>query len=124
MHDSAYNYRSLYIIAYDNIKSDKNIQKMADPIPVGVHFSSDKPFAIHEIPLEIGDTFYIFSDGFIDQVGEDGISRFTSAKFKKLLMDIHDQPMYEQKESLEQTLKKWMGGQPQRDDILVKGVRV
>ena len=113
----------LYIISNNNGESVLKEIK-ADPMPVGVHFSSDKPFANHEIQLEIGDTFYIFSDGFIDQVGEDGFSRFTSAKFKKLLMDIHDHPMYEQKESLEQTLIEWMGGQPQRDDILVIGVRI
>jgi hypothetical protein len=32
--------------------------------------------------------------------------------------------MYEQKEVLEKVLKEWMGDHPQRDDILVIGVRV
>jgi hypothetical protein len=32
--------------------------------------------------------------------------------------------MYEQKEILEETLTGWMGGNPQRDDVLVIGVRV
>ena len=113
----------LYVISNNNGESVLKEIK-ADPMPVGVHFSSDKPFTNHEIQLEIGDTFYIFSDGFIDQVGEDSFSRFTSAKFKRLLMDIHDHPMYEQKEILEHTLNEWMGGQPQRDDILVIGVRI
>ena len=96
----------------------------ADPMPVGMHFSSDKSFTNHEIKLEIGDTFYIFSDGFVDQIGGTNNHRFTNEKFKKLLLDIYDQPMCEQKEIMEQTLKNWMGDQPQRDDILVIGARV
>jgi serine phosphatase RsbU (regulator of sigma subunit)/Tfp pilus assembly protein PilF len=113
----------LYIISNTNGESVfKEIK--ADPMPVGVHFSSDKPFTNHEIQLEIGDTFYIFSDGFVDQIGGDNNHRFTSEKFKKLLLDIHDEPMYEQKEILDQTLKDWMGEHTQRDDILVIGARI
>jgi tetratricopeptide (TPR) repeat protein len=113
----------LYIISKNNGESVfKEIK--ADPMPVGVHISSDKSFTNHEIQLEIGDTFYIFSDGFVDQIGGDRNHRFTNEKFKKLLLDIHDQPMHEQKEILEQTLKDWMGVHAQRDDILVIGARV
>ena len=113
----------IYIISNNNGESVfKEIK--ADPMPVGVHFSSDKSFTNHEIQLEIGDTFYIFSDGFVDQIGGNNNHRFTSEKFKKLLLDIHDQPMYEQKEILEETLKDWMGEHSQRDDILVIGARV
>ena len=96
----------------------------ADPMPVGVHFSGDKSFTNHEIQLEIGDIFYIFSDGYTDQIGGENNGRFTTANLKKLLLEIHDLPMYEQKEMLEQTLKEWMGIHPQIDDILVIGARV
>jgi serine phosphatase RsbU (regulator of sigma subunit) len=74
----------LYVISNSNGESLlKEIN--ADPMPVGVHFSSDKPFTNHEIQLEIGDTFYIFSDGFIDQNGGNNNYKFSSEKFKKLL---------------------------------------
>jgi serine phosphatase RsbU (regulator of sigma subunit) len=113
----------LYIISNKNGESVfKEIK--ADPMPVGVHFLSDKSFTNYEIQLEIGDTFYIFSDGFVDQIGGDRNHRFTSEKFKELLLEIHNQPMYEQKEILEETLKDWMGVHAQRDDILVIGARV
>ena len=113
----------LYLIS--NINGESVLKEYkADPMPVGVYFSSDKSFTNHEIQLEIGDIFYIFSDGFADQIGGENSSRFTSTKYKKLLLEIHDQPMYEQKEILEQTLIKWMGEHPQRDDILVIGARV
>jgi serine phosphatase RsbU (regulator of sigma subunit) len=96
----------------------------ADPMTVGVNFSGDKSFSNHEIQLKTGDIFYIFSDGFTDQNGGIHNQKFTSEKFKELLFGIHDQPMYEQKEILEQTLKDWMGNQPQRDDILIFGARI
>jgi serine phosphatase RsbU (regulator of sigma subunit) len=115
-------HNSLYLIT-NNSKESVLKEIKGDPMPVGVNFSIDKSFTNHEIQLEIGDAFYIFSDGFIDQNGGSNNNRFSCDKFKKLLLDIHDHPMYEQKEILEQTLKDWMGEHPQRDDILVIGVR-
>ena len=113
----------LYIVTTTIGKSEiKEIK--ADPMPVGVHFLSDKSFTNHEIQLEIGDSFYIFSDGFIDQIGGDRNQRFTSERFKKLLLDIHDKPMYEQKQIMEETLNKWTGVNPQTDDVMVIGARV
>ncbi|MCX6253679.1 MAG: SpoIIE family protein phosphatase [Bacteroidia bacterium] len=116
-------YNPLYII--NNINGEAVLKEIkGDSMPVGVHFSSDKPFTNHEIKLEIGDTIYIFSDGFVDQIGGNDNTKFRSMNFKKLLLDIYERPMYEQKEILEQTLKDWMGMQPQRDDILIIGARV
>jgi len=113
----------LYIISQKNGEAVfKEIK--ADPMPVGVHFSCDQSFTNHEIQLGIGDTFYLFSDGYTDQIGGDQNHRFTCERFKKLLLEIHEQPMYEQKEILDQTLNDWMGSEPQRDDILVIGARV
>jgi len=93
-------------------------------MPVGVHVSGDKSFTNQQIQLKIGDTFYISTDGFIDQTGGSNNSRFSSKKFKELLLEIYDKPLFEQKEVLQQTLKEWMGENPQRDDILVIGARV
>ena len=113
----------LYVISTINGKPELREIK-ADTMPVGVHFSKMKTFTNHEIKLEIGDTFYIFSDGYVDQKGGKENKRFSSTRFKNLLLDIHDQAMYEQKEVLEKALMEWMGDHPQRDDILVIGARV
>jgi serine phosphatase RsbU (regulator of sigma subunit)/Tfp pilus assembly protein PilF len=116
-------YRPLYLISQNNGEPIFKEFK-ADLMPVGVHFYGDKSFTNHEIPIEIGDTIYLSSDGFIDQMGGPHKTKFSSKNFKKLLLDIYDQPMYEQKEILEQTLKTWIGDNPQRDDILVIGARI
>ena len=113
----------LYIIS--NIEGKPVFKEIkADMMPVGVHFSSDISFTNNEIQLEIGDTFYLSTDGFIDQSGGSNNTRFGKKNFKKLLLEIYNQPLFEQKDILEQTLNEWMGMHPQRDDILVIGARV
>ncbi len=113
----------LYLISNANGKPQLREIK-ADSMPVGVHFLIDKSFTNHEIKLEIGDTFYIFTDGFIDQVGGIKDNRFGSKNFQKLLLKICELPMFEQRNILEKTFNEWKGDQSQRDDILVIGARV
>jgi len=96
----------------------------ADPMPVGYYRGKDTSFTNHLIQLEMGDTFYLFSDGFMDQKGGKENKKFMSKNFKKLLLEIHDHPMYEQKDILDKTLANWMGDNTQMDDVLVIGVRV
>lgn len=113
----------LYIVS--NKEGNAVINEIeSDKMPVGVHVSGDISFTNHEIRLEIGDTFYISTDGLIDQIGGSNGTRFGRKNLKKLLLEIHDQPLFEQKEILEQTLNDWMGKYTQRDDILVIGARV
>ncbi|KPL13630.1 MAG: hypothetical protein AMS26_13665 [Bacteroides sp. SM23_62] len=113
----------LYIIKESNGEPELNEIK-ADRMPLGYYSGKDKPFTNHEINLEIGDTFYLFSDGFVDQKGGDENKKYLSKNFKRLLLEIHEQPMYDQQKILEKKLADWMGTIPQVDDILVIGVRV
>jgi len=96
----------------------------ADLMPLGYYQSKDKSFVNHDIKLDTGDAFYLFSDGFTDQKGGKDNKKFLSKNFKNLLLKIYDQPMIDQKEILEETLSEWMGDHSQIDDILVIGVRV
>ncbi len=91
---------------------------------IGYYQNKDKAFVNHDIQLQIGDTFYLFSDGFIDQKGGKNNKKFMSKNFKNLLLEIHDQAMYDQKKILEKALSDWMGGNSQVDDILVIGARI
>ena len=96
----------------------------ADRMPLGYYHGKDRPFTNHEIDLKQGDTFYLFSDGFIDQKGGKDNKRYMSKGFKSLLLEIQDQSMQDQKGILDKTLADWMGSNSQTDDILVIGVRV
>lgn len=55
--------------------------------------------------------------------GEEG-KKFMSKNFKKLLLDINEEPMNDQRQILDKTITEWMGNNFQIDDILVIGVRV
>lgn len=116
-------FNPLYLIREEKGNTEL-IQFKADRMPLGYHQGKDRAFTNHDIKLEIGDTFYIFSDGFIDQKGGPDQKKYMSKKFKSLLMEIHDRPLFDQKNILEKTLTDWMGNQSQIDDILVVGVRV
>ncbi len=78
-------------------------------------------FTAHKIDISKPTTFYLFSDGFQDQFGGENVRKFMIKRFRSLLFDIHEQPMPEQKNTLETTLQNWMGDQRQIDDILVIG---
>jgi serine phosphatase RsbU (regulator of sigma subunit) len=96
----------------------------ADRMPLGYYQTKDVSFVNHDIQLEMGDTFYMFSDGFIDQQGGKEGKKFLSKNFKNLLLENQDRNMHDQKEILEKTLSDWMGDISQIDDVLVIGVRV
>jgi len=116
-------FNPLYLIRDEQGKPELTEIK-ADRMPLGYYQGKDKPFTNHDIKLEIGDTFYIFSDGYMDQKGGPDNKKFMSKNFKNLLLEIHEQPMYDQKKILDKTLSDWMGNNSQIDDILVVGVRV
>ncbi len=96
----------------------------ADRMPLGYYQGKDISFVNHDIQLEMGDTFYMFTDGFVDQKGGKDNKKFMSKNFKNLLLEIHDHPMYDQKAILDKTLSDWIANKSQMDDILVMGVRV
>ena len=113
----------LYIIR--EVKGTPKLTEIKpDRMPLGYYESRDISFVNHEIQLDAGDAFYMFSDGFVDQKGGEHDKKFLSKNFKKLLLEIHGQPMHDQKEILEKTLSDWMGDQAQVDDLLVVGVRM
>ena len=78
----------------------------------------------HSVQLNKGDSFYIFSDGFADQFGGDKRRKYYYARFKDLLIEIHQNGMEDQRLHLDKVITDWIGGGEQIDDILVIGVRV
>lgn len=112
----------LYLIR-DTKGSPELTEFKADRMPLGYYQGSFKSFTNTDIPLHFGDVFYLFSDGFIDQKGGEEGKKFLSKNFKKLLLEIHQEPMQDQKKILDKTITDWMGNNSQIDDILVIGVR-
>lgn len=82
----------------------------------------DTPFRGHKIIPQLGDMFYIFSDGYPDQEGLTK-RRLGKSGFYELLDKIHALPAAQQQAALEQHFKEWKGNLEQTDDILVVGFR-
>ncbi|MCB9225024.1 MAG: SpoIIE family protein phosphatase [Crocinitomicaceae bacterium] len=95
----------------------------ADKQPIG-RYADSKPFNLHQIELNPGDSFYIFSDGYADQFGGDKGKKFKAYNLKKLLLEIKDLSMSDQMTRIEQMFEEWKGGLEQLDDVCIIGVRV
>jgi len=95
-----------------------------DRMPIGIHMRADKPFTNHELNIEKGTAFYIFSDGFPDQFGGPKKKKYKYKPFKEFLTRIHDKPFNEQKKLLDKEFIEWKGNISQVDDVLIIGFKV
>jgi len=127
----------LYIIRKKNVPEQKDLEPYAsivngdyrlfeikgDKQPIGTHWE-EKPFRTTSVYLREDDSFYMFSDGYIDQFGGENRKKFKSMNFKKLLLSVQEEGMDSQRNTLEQTFDQWRGPHEQLDDIVVLGIKV
>jgi phosphoserine phosphatase RsbU/P len=107
------------------IRDNVTTKYKADRFPIGVFDGSKlQQFKNNEIDLREGDCLYLFSDGYSDQFGGPENRKFMSRRFEELLLEIHSQPLENQKETLLSRLLDWRGKNDQIDDILVIGIKV
>ncbi|WP_082226508.1 tetratricopeptide repeat protein [Microscilla marina] len=107
------------------IQHNELFQIKGDNMPIGgIKLKRKKHFTRHLINLEHLTTFYLFSDGYQDQFGGENSRQFMITRFRELLLSIHQRPIAEQKQALEEVLADWMQHERQIDDILVIGVRL
>ncbi|MFH2142362.1 MAG: tetratricopeptide repeat protein [Bacteroidota bacterium] len=106
------------ILKYDN---KFLFELIADNMPIGIHVNSDVVFHNQIIDYKDGDKLYLFSDGFIDQFGEEKGKKFKSKAFKELLLNIQDKTMEEQRLIIKEEFYNWMGNLKQIDDVCIIG---
>jgi len=70
-----------------------------------------------------GQAIYMTSDGLLDQVGGERGRMFGKKRFKKLLLDVQDISMSEQKQAIHQALIEYQGSENRRDDVAVMGFK-
>jgi serine phosphatase RsbU (regulator of sigma subunit) len=107
----------LYHVRNDTIYSLKG-----DKMPIGISGYYEESFSVQKIEIKKGDRVYLFTDGFADQFGGEKDEKFKIRRFRKLLMDIQDKELNQQKQVLKDTHNKWKKDKEQVDDILVMGV--
>ncbi|MCP4147289.1 MAG: AAA family ATPase [bacterium] len=112
-------HNSLYLF-----RAGKLIEIKGDRMPVG-KARKERPFTNHDVAYQKDDMVYLFSDGYFDQNSERAEEKkFTSKRFKELLTDINEEPVASQKDTLVETFDRWKGNLPQRDDVLVIGIKL
>ena len=83
----------------------------------------EQSFENKQILLNENDIIYLFTDGYADQFGGPEGKKFKYRRFRHLLLTIHQYPMDEQKNLLEERVMMWEGPLEQVDDMLVIGFR-
>jgi serine phosphatase RsbU (regulator of sigma subunit) len=84
-------------------------------------YPQEATFTNLTLPLGAGDSFYLTTDGLIDQIGGPHGRSFGKRRFQTLLKRNKGAPMQKQAESLQRSFKKFQGQQLRRDDLTVLG---
>ncbi len=80
-------------------------------------------YADHDLPLRPDCTYYLTTDGLLDQSGgENGFSLGTD-QFTQWLVRLARLPLAEQRQGLSDALARFRGSHPQRDDITILSFR-
>ncbi len=98
----------------EDIKGDRN--------SIGGRTSETQSFETHQIQLKKGDSFYMFTDGFIDQFGVND-RKLSTKRLSEALLLIQDKTMSEQHMYLDNFFNDWRGYKNQTDDVLLIGVK-
>lgn len=105
------------------ISKGELIELKADRMSIGQFTDEPKSFSNHNYQLIPGDTFYMFSDGIVDQFGGEKGKKFKKAALRELLKSVGHLPMEEQKNRIIAHYKEWMGNHEQVDDMCIIGVK-
>jgi len=92
-------------------------------MPVAIH-DEMPPFSLHRVEIKTGDSFYTFSDGYVDQFGGPLQKKFMAKNFRNLLLSVQNLSMIEQGNHLDEVFEEFRKELEQVDDVVVIGVRV
>ena len=109
---------SIYWIEHEEIKELKG-----DKQPIGLNHAIPN-FTTHSIAIDSVTTYYMITDGIVDQFGGEKGKKFKSSNFKKVLLDIYKKPILEQEKTIASTFDTWKGDFEQVDDVSVFGFKL
>ncbi|GIR58184.1 MAG: hypothetical protein CM15mP65_07650 [Crocinitomicaceae bacterium] len=112
------------------IRNKEILEFNTDHFNLGDDFGNKKSsFSEEKLTLNKNDIIYLFTDGYVDQFGGDSGKKLKYPRFRKLLLDICENPLDEQKKLLEDFLENWKTEKindpfDQLDDVSVIGFKV
>ncbi len=99
------------------------VRLQGDRKGVGGPFFRDMEFTVNELELKRGDMLYLTTDGLADQPSP-GREKFSTKRIVRILAEVRDLPMSEQKNRLDYELVSFQKYEKQRDDITVLGIKL
>jgi serine phosphatase RsbU (regulator of sigma subunit) len=107
------------------VRKGEVILYRGDRNPIGMSSVVErKSFTNQSVDIQPGDMLYMCSDGYADQFGSEAVKKYKSSNVKKLLSEIWNLPVNEQKDRLEREILEWKGDLDQVDDILFVGTKI
>jgi len=99
------------------------------------HKGDDKGIGYEEVPQDVefneirisfspSTSFYMTTDGAVDQISEERRRSFGKRRFEALLLEIQNKPMAQQEEAIYGAVLQHQGTAPRLDDIAVIGFKV
>jgi ligand-binding sensor domain-containing protein/serine phosphatase RsbU (regulator of sigma subunit) len=113
-------YNPLYLV-----RNGEVIVHKADRFPIGMStVDQKKTFTNVTVDIQVNDMLYLCSDGYADQFGSPEVKKFKTGNVKRVLSEIWNMPIDDQKNKLEKELMDWKGELSQVDDIMFIGRRI
>lgn len=107
------------------IKNSEIITVKSDRESIGYRKSDiNFTFTNHQIDLENGMTFYLFTDGIVDQLGGKKRMPFGKKRFYDLLLEIQSSSFEEQQNKISGAFEEYKGDNETQDDVTVIGFRL
>lgn len=111
--------RPLYIVSNNGLEIIKG-----DRYSIGGIKTMDETFSSIDFELKGGQSFYLFSDGFADQFGQENGKKFMVKNLQNLLVEINGLTMQEQLGRISSIFNNWKGSLEQTDDVLLIGIKI
>jgi serine phosphatase RsbU (regulator of sigma subunit) len=93
-------------------------------LSIGGMRTEEKSFEEIKMNYTEDDMIYLFTDGIVDQFGGEKNKKFTSKRFRELLLSVNRQNTSEQEKNINAAFESWKGNNEQTDDVLMIGIRL
>lgn len=104
-------------------KGVKTILK-GDRYPIGgMQYKGQNKYTEQMIPYEKGNSLFIFSDGYPDQIGGEENRKFSTSQLNELLIHSSSLDTQEIETNIDRSFTNWKGDHKQIDDVLVMGIK-
>lgn len=89
----------------------------------GEQMEEERIFATREFEFSPGDAVYMFSDGFVDQIGGPEAKKFSTKQLKSLIAENAHEDMKTQRALFNLVWKDWKADDEQLDDVTLMGIK-